>query len=330
MRQQSSSHPGMRKALDALRKDPTLELAELARQCGNIPRSTLRAAWRAEQKRIALEKKISDALGTNGTVNSVRSGGDASSSNYGAAATELVAKSDKRPPSPLPTVLVIPDLHCPWEHPDALEFLKAVKRKFRPTHIVNLGDEVDFYGMSRFDHDPDMVSPGNELSLAVRHLIPFYREFPNMLVCQSNHTHRVHAKAKKSGMPSSTIKSIEEILKTPEGWIYRRAHKIDGVVYKHGTGKSGANAHINHAKAIGQSCVIGHIHAYAAVNYIKPGMFAANFGCLIDKTAECFAYAEEMDDNIVMGCGLVIGGKEAHFIPMHTDEHGRWTGKLHE
>ena len=92
-------------------------------------------------------------------------------------------------------VLVIPDLHCPWEHQDALAFLKAVRAKYQPNIIVNLGDEVDFYGMSRFEHDPDVINPGHELSLAVKHLIPFYREFPDVLICQSNHTHRVHSKA---------------------------------------------------------------------------------------------------------------------------------------
>lgn len=225
-------------------------------------------------------------------------------------------------------VMAIPDMHCPWEHPDALAFLKSVRAKYKPTTIVNLGDEVDFYGMSRFEHDVDVINAGAELSLAVKHLIPFYREFPNSLVCQSNHTHRVHAKAQKAGLPSSTIKSIEEILKTPEGWIYKQCHTVDGVDYKHGTGKSGAMAHLNHAKATGRSTCIGHIHAFAAVNYLRKGFFAANFGCLIDKHAPCFAYASDMDDNIVLGCGIVIDGKEAHFIPMHVDEQNRWIGHL--
>ena len=225
-------------------------------------------------------------------------------------------------------VLVIPDLHCPWEHPDALAFLMAVRDKIKPDIVVDLGDEVDFYGMSRFDHDPDVVSPGGELSLAIKHLIPFYREFPDMLVCQSNHTHRVHAKAQKAGLPSSTVKSIEEILKTPEGWVYKYCHTIDGVDYKHGTGKSGANAHVNHAKATGRSTCIGHIHAYAGVNYIRPGLFAANFACLIDKKADCFKYAADMDDNIVLGCGVVSHGKKATFIPMLVDGNNRWTGEL--
>jgi len=100
------------------------------------------------------------------------------------------------------------------------------------------------------------------------------------------------------------------------------------VDYKHGTGKSGAMAHINHAKATGRSTCIGHIHAFAAVNYLRRGFFAANFGCLIDKHAPCFAYASEMDDNIVLGCGIVIGGREAIFVPMHVDADNRWVGVL--
>lgn len=241
----------------------------------------------------------------------------------GAAVGEIVAPNHSDS-----IVMAIPDLHCPFEHPDALAFLKAVKAKYQPTTFVCLGDEVDFYGMSRFTHDPDVMNPGAELSDAVRHLIPFYNEFPNMLVCQSNHTHRVHKKAVESGLPKGTIKSIEEILKTPEGWIYKQCHRVDNVDYKHGTGKSGANAHVNHAKATGRSTCIGHIHAWAAVNYLRKNLFAANFSCLINKYAPCFAYAADMDDNIVLGCGIVINGIEAHFIPMHVDDDNNWTGKL--
>ena len=225
-------------------------------------------------------------------------------------------------------VLVIPDLHCPWEHPDSLQFLLAVQEKYQTTITVNLGDEVDFYGMSRFSHDPDVMSPGHELSDAVRHLLPFYKSFPEMLVCQSNHTHRVHKKAADSGLPRGTIKSIEEILRTPEGWKYKQKHVIDGVEYKHGAGKSGENAHKNHAKATGKSTAIGHIHAHGGVAYLNPRVFAVNGSCLIDKSAPCFAYASDLDDNIVHGCAVVYKGKAAHFIRMFLDENDRWTGEV--
>lgn len=300
-----SKHPKMKEVIELLKIDPTLNIADLARRY-DIPDATIRGRWHTVQKYAAYDANLETAF--------------------------AVIRSNKpRQPVDGPVqniVLAIPDLHCPWEHPDALMFLRAVRDKYQPNIIVNLGDEVDFYGLSRFDHDPDIINPGGELNLAVKHLIPFYREFPDVLICQSNHTHRAHAKAQKAGLPKSPMKSIEEILKTPEGWIYKHCHRIDGVDYKHGTGKSGANAHVNHSKATGRSTCIGHIHAYGGVNYLRYGVFAANFGCLIDKSAPCFDYAAEMDDNIVLGCGIVFGGKTAQFIPMLVDHENRWVGYL--
>jgi hypothetical protein len=57
-------------------------------------------------------------------------------------------------------VLVIPDLHCPFEHPDALEFLRAVKKRFMPSVFVCLGDEIDAHAFSRYPKDPDGMSAG--------------------------------------------------------------------------------------------------------------------------------------------------------------------------
>jgi predicted phosphodiesterase len=40
-------------------------------------------------------------------------------------------------------ILVISDLHIPYEHRDALAFLRAVKAKYKPTQVICIGDEVD-------------------------------------------------------------------------------------------------------------------------------------------------------------------------------------------
>ena len=37
-------------------------------------------------------------------------------------------------------ILVIPDLHAPYHHQDALDFLVAVAAKYQPTRLINLGD----------------------------------------------------------------------------------------------------------------------------------------------------------------------------------------------
>ena len=43
------------------------------------------------------------------------------------------------------TILVIGDLHAPYEHPDTVSFLRAIKKKYKPTDVVQIGDEVDFH-----------------------------------------------------------------------------------------------------------------------------------------------------------------------------------------
>ena len=64
------------------------------------------------------------------------------------------------------SVLVISDLHAPWQHPDALEFLKAIKKKIKPDFVLNVGDECDAHALSMWESDPDLPSAGDELKMA--------------------------------------------------------------------------------------------------------------------------------------------------------------------
>ena len=61
------------------------------------------------------------------------------------------------------SVLVISDLHIPYHHQDAFEFLKALKKKYKPDLIVNIGDELDHHAISMHEHNPDLMSAGDEL-----------------------------------------------------------------------------------------------------------------------------------------------------------------------
>ncbi len=223
--------------------------------------------------------------------------------------------------------LVIPDLHCPYEHPDALAFLKAVKDKFCPTNYVCLGDEIDAMGFSKYPRDPDSINPGKELAEAIEHFIPFYREFPNMLVCESNHTVRPWKQAFLAGLPAAFLPSIATALNAPDGWVWANRHEVDGVIFIHGDPYGGAQAHMKWMRAFKQSVAIGHIHGHAGVNY-EGELFGMNTGCLIDQKAICFKYAKNMPIPVNLGCGLIMGGKSAYFIPMILDENQRWIGVL--
>jgi hypothetical protein len=149
-----------------------------------------------------------------------------------------------------------------------------------------------------------------------------------MLVCESNHTVRPWKQAFEAGLPAAFLPTISKAMQAPDGWTYKSRHMVDDVLYIHGdNGKSGQYAHVNYMKQRKGSVVIGHIHSYAGVNY-EGNHFAMNTGCLIDKEAYCFKYAKNMLNNVNLGCGLVINGKSAHFIPMHLNDEGRWTGRL--
>ncbi|WP_152051838.1 metallophosphoesterase [Tautonia marina] len=225
-------------------------------------------------------------------------------------------------------VLVIPDMHHPFCHPDALEFLKAVRDAYKCDSVVCLGDEVDWHALSRYDHDPDGLSPGGELEAALVSIAPFYTAFPDVLVCTSNHTVRGHRKAYSAGIPAAFLKHISMVLHAPDGWEWRDEHRIDGVSYIHGdAGRSGQYAHIHYMKQAKRSVVIGHIHAFAGVAF-EGQHFGMNTGCLIDSEAYAFAYGRKNLLPVSLGCGVVIEGREAHFIPMHLDDNKRWTGKL--
>lgn len=227
-------------------------------------------------------------------------------------------------------VLAIPDCHCPFEHKDAIAFLKAVKKKYKPNVIVHLGDEADFHSLGNYDHDPDGMAAGLELQKTIEHLQPFYMLFPKVKVCTSNHTSRPFRQAYRYGMPSKLLKDYKEFLEAPKGWEWADEWEVDGVTYEHGEGFTGASAAIKSAQGNMAPTVIGHIHAFAGIQYnanSKHLIFGFNAGCLIDRHAYAFAYGKKIKNKPILGCGITIHGTPT-FIPMRLKNNGRWTGKL--
>ena len=64
-------------------------------------------------------------------------------------------------------ILVISDLHIPYHHVDALEFLAHLAEKYKPTRVICLGDELDKHAMSFHASDPDLKSSGDELKASL-------------------------------------------------------------------------------------------------------------------------------------------------------------------
>ena len=229
-------------------------------------------------------------------------------------------------------IMVMPDIHAPYQHPDTLSFLKLVRDTFAPDLVVNLGDELDYHAMSFHDSDPNLDSAGMELENAKQFMHLLHKEFPEVLVCHSNHGSMAFRRAKAHGIPVQLIKKYRDVIFPEHGaphWSWAASWRVGTpmgeVLFKHQS--SGILTDAAH-----NSCnlVVGHSHGNFSIEYsassshLYYGMYC---GCLIDKDSMAFAYGKHSLRKPIVGCGMIINGRPV-LLPMVLDRGGRWVGHL--
>lgn len=228
------------------------------------------------------------------------------------------------------SILHIPDTQFPFHHPDTFDFLKAIKKKYKPDLVIHAGDEVDFHALGRWSVNPDGYSAGMELELALEGMHTLYSMFPKAYVCTSNHTVRPLKKAFDSGIPRAFMRDYHEFLQAPATWKWADRWIFNKILFEHGENVSGSNAAMNAAKQNMMSTAIGHQHSYGGVKYystFERTIWGLNSGCLIDINKYAFAYGAKARSKPTLGCGVILNDIP-HFIPMMIDKHRRWTGQL--
>ena len=229
-------------------------------------------------------------------------------------------------------VLVTRDLHEPYTHPDADDFLHTVRDEYCPDIAVQIGDETDGHAISFHDSSPELDSAGVELEKAKLGLEKLHDLFPNMLLCDSNHGSLVYRRAKAHGLPVQFIKKYRDIL-FPEhgapGWSWGDAWDLNtplGTVrFQH---QVSGDLLLNAAHER-KSMVIGHFHGKLDIQYAASSTalyFGAHCGCLIDNKSLAFAYGKLSRSKPILGCMVITDGCP-QIIPMLLDDSGRWAGR---
>jgi len=227
-------------------------------------------------------------------------------------------------------ILIISDLHAPYMHQDAVSFLSAVKKKYKPTRVILSGDEIDNHAISFHDSDPDLASAGDELTQAIKVLQPIYKMFPKAEVLESNHGSLVFRKALANGLSTKFFKSPGEIIEAPKGWSWHFEIKA--------TLPNGSQCYFHHSKGkplktgqiYGMSHVCGHLHESFDIQYWSTPedlFFAMTVGCLVNKKSLAMAYSKNNMKRPILGLGLIINSIPL-LVPMVLDSKGRWNGKL--
>lgn len=205
-------------------------------------------------------------------------------------------------------VLIIGDIHAPFELKGYLNFCKDTYVKYNCNKVIFIGDIIDNHYSSYHETDADGMGGGDELDLAIKKLKKWYRAFPEAHVIIGNHDRMIMRKAQTSSIPQKWIRNYKDVLEVRK-WEFVDRLVIDGVQYVHG---EGGTAHTK-CRADMMSTVQGHLHTQCYIqNFVGANyrVFGMQVGCGIDHDAYAMAYAKR-GKKPAIACGVVINGETA-------------------
>lgn len=223
------------------------------------------------------------------------------------------------------------DLQAPYHHRDALEFLKEVKKQFKPTLVINIGDLEDFHGLNFHGVNPNLPSAKEELVQLRAFIKCLSKVFPSMLIVDSNHGALPRRKARSIGIPDEMILNSREILQAPKTWKWFNQIVMtlpNGIRCKFKHNFSG-NLIADVFKQ-GMSLVCGHLHTKSFVQWSQNDFghnFAVQTGCLIDCDSPAFDYDKSNALRPVLSTTVIKNGIPIN-IPMMLDKKKRWVGYI--
>lgn len=210
---------------------------------------------------------------------------------------EYRAKKESR------NMLIIGDLHAPFTLDGYLEFCISIYNKYKCTGVMFIGDLLDSHFSSYHEVDADGHSAGEELRLAKEEISRWYEAFPKAMCCLGNHDLIPNRKAMTSGLSKSWVRSVGEVLDTPN-WEYSEQFIIDDVLYTHGTGRKARQRAKNDLISVCQ----GHYHSEGYVEHfvgMNYKIFAMQVGCGVDKNSYAMAYGKNFAKQHV-SCGVIL------------------------
>jgi predicted phosphodiesterase len=126
-------------------------------------------------------------------------------------------------------ILVISDMHLPYQHRDAMDFLFHTKRKYKCTEILNVGDVIDHHRGSYHESEPDSMDAETEYLKAKADCKKLQDIFPSMIITKGNHDIIPERKLKTAGLPSSMLQDYNKLYELKDSWVWKEEHKFDSL-----------------------------------------------------------------------------------------------------
>jgi UDP-2,3-diacylglucosamine pyrophosphatase LpxH len=225
----------------------------------------------------------------------------------------------------------MPDMHFPYTHPRALEFLKDTYEIYQCGSVVSVGDLIDFHYSSRHVTEYDAMNAKKEYEMAMNNVRELIDIFPEGVMVEGNHDRIIKRQLASMGIGGYVLKDDSILYGLGDGWDVKEHYHIikfddsdEDVLVEHGIGSGGMYGAINTAIAKRCSFVQGHTHSYASVNYRanhETTIFGLNVGSLADSKSLAQRYGRYMKYKGVLGCGVVYSPEQAIFVKMPEKEY---------
>lgn len=166
----------------------------------------------------------------------------------------------------LEKILIVPDVHFPFEDKKAWAlFLKAGK-EFKPDHVVILGDFIDCYSVSSHSKHPERALKLKEEVEATKKGLDQVIALgaKNNVFIAGNHCDRLERYLRDKAPELYNYISIPEILELKKKGFkytpYKDSYKLGKMNFTHDTGVAGKFAHYKALETFQHNVIIGHTH----------------------------------------------------------------------
>lgn len=186
-------------------------------------------------------------------------------------------------------ILVIPDIHFPYEDKPAINCVLSSIKQYKPDEIVLLGDLVDFYKVSHYvKTDSRALSVQEECDIAHSFLSILRKICPGKItLIEGNHENRLikflsSRSPELSDIRGLTLKSLLRLDELKINLIkYNHDYILHGIHFIHGTA-AGKTATRSCIAKYGTNTIQGHTHRVSSVytTYKDRIISAHEIGCL--------------------------------------------------
>lgn len=197
-------------------------------------------------------------------------------------------------------ILVIGDTHIPHQHPNYLEFLIELQKKWNCGKVIHIGDIVDFSSTTFHDVNPEMPSPAYEFEYAKAEIAKWYKVFPDLVITIGNHDRRVARKMNGNQIHGIWQRSFNDVFDTK--WEFVPDYIYNNLYFCHG---EGATARLT-ALQKQMSTVQGHRHSETYIDFPAKNLFAIQVPIGVNRESLAFEYAKVDPKEWTLGACIIL------------------------